>query len=173
MWSDPVVYGAREFVPDIIWDIPNPSLKILQKILPDSILNLLPCSEFRDILNQFSQDPSKTSFGYVSMQLGVAANMIGIEPEDLNYLTEWWLSQVLSDPEMSIMFAAKHLAQLKNIDYPDIPSRELTLNEMKVIANRYNMGSSLSLDEIEQYDYGIRFWERLADMDKLLYPDKG
>jgi len=49
----------------------------------------------------------------------------------------------------------------------------LTPDEMKVIANRYNMGSSLSLEEIERYDYGIRFWERLADMDKLLYPDKG
>ncbi len=69
--------------------------------------------------------------------------------------------------------AARHLAQLKNIDYPDVPSSELTPEEMKVIANRYNMGSSLSLEEIEQYDYGIRFWDRLADMDKLLYPDKG
>ena len=68
--------------------------------------------------------------------------------------------------------AARHLAQLKNIDYPDIPSNELTLDEMKVIANRYNMGSSLSLEEIEQYDYGIRFWKRLADMEKLLYPDE-
>ncbi len=69
--------------------------------------------------------------------------------------------------------AARHLAQLKNIDFPDVPSSELTPEEMKVIANRYNMGSSLSLEEIEQYDYGIRFWDRLADMDKLLYPDKG
>ena len=83
------------------------------------------------------------------------------------------LASVLSDPKMSIMFAAKHLAQLKNIDYPDIPSRELTLNEMKVIANRYNMGSSLSLETIEQYDYGSRFWDRLADMDKLLNPEEG
>ena len=74
---------------------------------------------------------------------------------------------------MSIMFAAKHLAQLKNIDYPDIPSRELTLNEMKVIANRYNMGSSLSLETIEQFDYGKRFWDRKGEMDKLLNPEEG
>ena len=65
-------------------------------------------------------------------------------------------------------FAAKHLAQLKNIDYPDVPSRELTLNEMKVIANRYNMGSILSLETIKQYDYGKRFWDRKVDMDRLL-----
>ena len=77
------------------------------------------------------------------------------------------LSQVLSDPKMSIMFAARHLAQLKNIDFPDIPSHELTLDEMKVIANRYNMGSSLSLETIAQYDYGSRFWERMDDFKNL------
>ncbi len=151
MWTDPLAYDAREFAPDKLWNM---------------------TSRFQDFYEKYYRDASKTSFGYVSMQLGVAANMLGIAPEDLNYLTERKLASVLSDPEMSIMFAARHLAQLKNIDYPDIPSNELTLDEMKVIANRYNMGSSLSLEEIEQYDYGIRFWKRLADMEKLLYPDE-
>ncbi len=155
MWADPAAYGAREFIPDMTWDIMH---------------SLFP--KIYDKLHKFYLDASETSFGYVSMQLGVAANMIGLDSEDLNLFTEARLSQVLSDPKTSIMFAAKHLAQLKNIDFPDIPSSELTLDEMKVIANRYNMGSSLSLEEIEQYDYGIRFWERLAEMDKLLNPEE-
>ena len=153
MWADPAAYGAREFVPDMTWDI-------MHFLFP----------KIYDKLHKFYWDASETSFGYLSMQLGVAANMIGLDSEDLNLFTEARLSQVLSDPEMSIMFAARHLAQLKNIDYPDVPASELTLDEMKVIANRYNMGSSLPLEEIG-YDYGIRFWERLADMDKLLNPD--
>ena len=63
--------------------------------------------------------------------------------------------------------AAQHLAQLKNTDYPDVPSSKLTPDEMKVIANRYNMGSSLSLETIAQYDYGSRFWERMDDFKNL------
>ena len=49
----------------------------------------------------------------------------------------------------------------------------MTPDEMKVIANRYNMGSSLSLETIKQYDYGKRFWDRKGDMDKLLNPEEG
>ena len=150
MWIDPVAYTARKFLPDSFW---NRTLSVN--------------SEFYD---KYYRDPSKTSFGDISMQLGVAANTLGIGPENLDLFSEMKLASVLSDPKMSIMFAARHLAQLKNIDYPDVPASELTLDEMKVIANRYNMGSSLPLEEIG-YDYGIRFWERLADMDKLLNPD--
>ena len=49
----------------------------------------------------------------------------------------------------------------------------MTPDEMKVIANRYNMGSSLSLETIKQYDYGKRFWDRKVDMDRLLNPEEG
>ena len=147
MWIDPVAYAARKFLPDSFW---NRTLSVN--------------SEFYD---KYYRYPSKTSFGDISMQLGVAANTLGIGPENLDLFSEMKLASVLSDPKMSIMFAARHLAQLKNIDFPDIPSHELTLDEMKVIANRYNMGSSLSLETIAQYDYGSRFWERMDDFKNL------
>jgi hypothetical protein len=79
----------------------------------------------------------------------------------------------LSDPKMSIMFAARHLAMLKNIDFPDIPAHELTDDDEVVIANRYNMGGDVPIEAIRQHYYGQRFMDRMDIIEKLLYPDEG
>ena len=71
---------------------------------------------------------------------------------------------------------ARHLAQLKEIDFPDIPSDELTPEEIVVIANRYNMGGSAPIEKIRQHYYGQRFVggdRTLDDIRELLYPDMG
>ena len=153
MWTDPGMYAVREFAPDAFWHH-------LSYVLPEFV-------------GQRYRDASKTSFGYVSMQLAVAANMLGIEPEDLNLITEVQLARVLSDPKMSIMFAARHLSLLKNIDFPDVPSDELTPEDIIVIANRYNMGGNVPIETIRQHYYGQRFMDRLYIINQLLYPDEG
>jgi hypothetical protein len=153
MWADPGMYAFREFAPNALWRSVN--------------------SVYPLFVEQRYRDASQTSFGYVSMQLGVAANMLGIEPEDLNINTEKKLAEVLSDPKMSIMFAARHLAMLKNIDFPDIPTDELTDDDVVVIANRYNMGGDVPIEAIRQHYYGQRFMDRMDIIEKLLYPDEG
>ena len=71
------------------------------------------------------------------------------------------------------MFAARHLAQLKNIDFPHIPSDELADDDIVVIANRYNMGANVSIETIRQHYYGQRFIDRMDVIRELLYPVKG
>lgn len=150
MFIDPAAYGARKYVPQWIWNA-------MQDVFPN-------------VYDALYKDPDKTSFGNISMQLRVAAEEMGIDPNDLNFLSEIKIAEVLSDPKLNLMLAAKYLAYLKSIDFADIPSDKLTEDQIVWIANRYNMGTG-SLETIQNHVYGQRFMERIDIIHNMLYPE--
>ena len=151
MIADPVIYSARKYVPQWIWNA-------MQDVAPN-------------VYDYLYKDPEKTSFGNISMQLRVAAKEMGIDPSNLNFQSEKKVAKILSDPKLNLMLAAKHLAYLKTIDFPDIPADELTEDQIVWIANRYNMGDTASLEAIQAHEYGQRFMERIDILHDMLYPE--
>lgn len=150
MIADPVIYSARKYVPQWIWNA-------MQEVAPN-------------VYDYLYKAPEKTSFGNISMQLRVAAKEMGIDPSNLNFQSEKKVAKILSDPKLNLMLAAKHLAYLKTIDFPDIPADKLTEDQIVWIANRYNMGTA-SLETIQNHVYGQRFMERIDIIHNMLYPE--
>lgn len=58
--------------------------------------------------------------------------------------------ELLKDPVSNIYIAAKHLQDLKNIDYAEVPSQNLTDADIMSIATRFNRGPDLTKEEINQ-----------------------
>ena len=108
----------------------------------------------------------KTSFGNMSLQIRRAA-------QTLNYKTlgggeKAAIIASLTDSQTSIFIAAKHLADLRDIDFKGTRSSKLTKDQIEVIATRYNAGPDLPLIKIRiRSSYGaviIRRWDHLADL---------
>lgn len=96
-----------------------------------------------------TKNPDLTSFGHVSMQVRRAAETLGLDSEKLSSKEKDEIIALLKDPVSNIYLAAKHLEDLKNIDYADIPSKDLTEADIKSIATRFNRGPDLTKEEID------------------------
>ncbi len=63
---------------------------------------------------------------------------------------------------------AKHLSDLRNIDYPDVTADNFTIPQIQVIATRYSRGPDKSLRQImKNLDYGvdlIEHWNHVASL---------
>ena len=65
---------------------------------------------------------------------------------------------MLKDPIQSIYVSAAHLNDLRNIDYLGKSADNLTDDEIKIIASRYNLGPDLKLNQIVT-DYADSFYK--------------
>jgi len=112
--------------------------------------------------------PELTSFGDVSMQLRRAAETLGYEPERLTSDQEAQIRASLTDHRQSVFIAARHLAELRDIDFRGRDETSMTQDEIKVTATRFNRGPDLSLARIrENLSYGetiIRRWDELVGL---------
>ena len=95
-----------------------------------------------------TKNPDVTSFGHVSMQIRRAAETLGMDSENMSYKEKAEIIELLKDPVANIYIAAKHLQDLKEIDYSSIPSENLTDTDIKSIATRFNRGPDLTKEEI-------------------------
>jgi hypothetical protein len=71
----------------------------------------------------------------------------------------------LRDPTESIFVAAKHLSDLRDLDFAGISGNHLTDPQLRTIGARYNRGADLSYDDIQMdLDYGddlVKRWNRM------------
>ena len=56
------------------------------------------------------ETPDKTSFGYLSMQFGVAAKTVGYDPDRVSPAARGAIIDSLMDPQQNIALTAKHLS---------------------------------------------------------------
>lgn len=110
-----------------------------------------------------TEDYQKTSFGNLSIQVREAETSLGYNRWHMSYSDEQRVISTLQDPILNIYVAAKHLSDLKKIDFADIPSSQLTVGQLSNIATRYNRGRNPSLETIKRNnEYGakiIRFMD--------------
>lgn len=122
--------------------------------------------EHMTITNQ----PAKTSFGPVSMQLRTAAETLGFDPAKMRYSELKKLASCLQRDVYNIQIVARHLRQLVEHDkfQNDLP--RLTMDQVKIVGARYNRGVGLSLDSIKKNtSYGsfiVNFWPRFSGLIK-------
>ena len=73
----------------------------------------------------------------------------------------------LKDPIQSIYLAAFHLDVLRNIDYEGKSAGDLTDDEIKIIASRYNVGPELKKEDVPT-SYGEEIYKNSSDIVKAL-----
>ncbi len=164
-WIDPAAYfvrkGTTPVIPEQYWGK-----------TPDEIANLpLIGGLWSDMWRDATKDPNKTSFGDLSMQIRVAAETLGISPNILNTTMEKEIIKALQNPKFSIFISAKHLADLKKIDFADIPSNKLSLDQIATIASRYNIGAGASYEEASGYSYGKDMNRHMPEIMKYVLLD--
>jgi hypothetical protein len=95
-----------------------------------------------------TKQPELTSMGPVAIQLRRAAEAMGVEFSQLSASDKSQLVDCLQNADNDLGIVAKHLWQLKQIDFPD--RTVLGKYEVRIIATRYNRGPDLSLQRILQ-----------------------
>ena len=91
----------------------------------------------------------------------------GVPYEKLSDADKSALVDCLQNADNDLAIVAKHLWQLKEIDYPG--KTVLGKDEIRVIASRYNRGPDLTLDEVlRNTSYGDfivnRIWDKVEDL---------
>jgi hypothetical protein len=110
-----------------------------------------------------TKKPGFTSMGPVAIQLRRAAETMGVDFDRLNEKEKSELVDCLQNADNDLAIVARHLWQLKQIDFPDpLPVGPL---EIQIIGARYNRGRELSLQQIRlntSYgDFIVKFIPRL------------
>ncbi len=90
------------------------------------------------------------------MQLRRAAESLDYYGK-LNYDLEKELIDVLNNDKTAIILVARHLVDLKNIDFPDKKGTALTHEEMAVVVGRYNVGPDVSKERAGSCRYAQRY----------------
>ena len=115
-----------------------------------------------------TKNPSKTSFGSVSIQLRTAAQTLGLNPAEMSTTQLSDLASCLQKDVFNIEVVARHLRQL--IDHDGLQKNPplLTMEQVRIVGARYNRGIGLSLDEIKKNtSYGnfiVKFWPRFTSL---------
>lgn len=97
-----------------------------------------------------TKSPKLTSFGSVSIQVRRAEEALGYNPEKISAVQEENIIKMLKDPVQNIFIVAKHVHDLKQIDYANIDTCDLSEDNIKIIAARYNRGPEISLEEVKK-----------------------
>ena len=115
----------------------------------------------------------QTSFGNISMQVGTAADTLDYNYQFLTNYSRDAIINSLKDNIQGIYIAAKHLSYLRNIDYKGMGAVDLTEEQVRNIATRYNLGPSKSLNEIENTSgYGQHVVNFRKTLEEILYGEE-
>jgi hypothetical protein len=94
-----------------------------------------------------------TSFGDISMQIRVGAEILDYPSPNHLYKEEVYaIIESLKVPEIGLFMCAKHLLNLKNVDFSHISLEQLTNEHIRIISTRYNRGAGKTLEEIQNGD---------------------
>ena len=115
------------------------------------------------------KNPDLTSYGNVSIQVEVATRTLGYNLENLTDSQRRIIIKSIKDPVQNILISAKHLSELRDIDFKGKISSHLTIDDVKVIATRYNRGPNLSIDKIrDNMSYGTFITKRKSLLGDML-----
>lgn len=98
-----------------------------------------------------------TSFGPMAVQTRRAAEVLGYDPQHLTAGQREELQTALKDPAQNLFISAKYLANLKaESGFADIPADQLTTDQYRELAARYNGGPYWENDQAQAYadDFG-------------------
>jgi hypothetical protein len=112
-----------------------------------------------------TRNPTKTSFGSVSIQLRTAAQTLGLSPSEMTNTQLRSLADCLERDVYNIDTVASHLRQLADHDHF---SRPLTMENIRIVGARYNRGTGLTVEEIKKdTSYGnfiVNNWQRFSQL---------
>ena len=92
-----------------------------------------------------TNNPVKTSFGAVSMQLRVAAETLGINYKTMTSAQQKSLVNLLDSDKENLRIVSKHLFTLLKFDFPNKSTRILDNDQIKIAGARYNRGTGMSI----------------------------
>lgn len=101
-----------------------------------------------ELLNKKNKHSNTTSVGSIAIQLGVAAQTLGIDPKALDRFQQFRLAQCLLDNSFNIRVVAFHLRDLILYDNPGINTAILTDEQIILAGSRYNRGVQRSATDI-------------------------
>lgn len=114
-----------------------------------------------------TNNPDKTSFGDMAVQLGRAGKELGYE--SLNETNRDAIQKSLLDPVIGIYIAALHIKRLKDVDFKNTPVDKLTQEDIQIIATRYNRGLEMSKEKIKQNtSYGRSIYKHKKEINNAL-----
>lgn len=111
-----------------------------------------------------------TSFGNLSVQLRRASESLNYgESERLTENQRRMILSSLQNPSENIFVAAKHLSDLRDVDFKGTSASKLTRGQIEIIGARYNRGSELSLPQIaKDLSYGKDITKRWRLLKSLV-----
>jgi hypothetical protein len=113
--------------------------------------------------------PGETSTGAVSIQLRRAAEAMNLNFDQLTASQKDELFRCLDHADNNLGIVARHLWQLKNIDFPN--TRNIGTMEISIIGARYNRGPQLSNARIRKNTSYGDFINRISTRLSLLLKD--
>ena len=117
----------------------------------------------------FTESPLKTSLGPLAIQVRRAAEALGHDPSRMSSDVEAAIIESLNEPRTAIFIAAKHLSDLRDIDFRNKGARDLSWDDILVIGARYNQGPDKPLSEIKKdLSYGKTIRRRAVQLEQLL-----
>ncbi len=125
----------------------------------------------RKVVRDLNRPRAETSFGPYNIQQRRAAEILGYS--DINRMSETARRRLVSttrDPVAATFMLAKHLSDLRDQDFPGVKGKDLTKEQLLIIAARYNIGREDSL-EIVKYNISkeIEYLKNWKIVNKLLY----
>lgn len=153
------VVALSEALKDLEWNYDIPAIMLAgvayMEFGGDPPIKDYGALALRKVTNIFGPS-NQTSFGNISMQLRRAAEALDYYGK-LDYDLEKELIDVLNNDKTAIILVARHLVDLKNIDFPDKKGTDLTHEEMAVVVGRYNVGPDVSKERAGSCGYAQRF----------------
>ena len=119
------------------------------------------------LLSSKSTPSYLTSFGNISMQLRRAAELLD-DYGKLDYDLEKELINVLNNDKTALILVARHLVDLKNIDFSNKKGTDLIYEEMAVVVGRYNVGPNVSKERAGSCGYAQRFRSMISKLQSWI-----
>lgn len=118
------------------------------------------------IIGPFNKPRDETSFGPYGIQQRRAAEILGYG--DINKMSETArraLVPTTRDPVAATFMLAKHLSDLRDLDFAGVAGKDLTAGQLLIVATRYRRGPQFKLSEIQKNlksgeDY-LQLWSRV------------
>jgi len=116
-----------------------------------------------------TKEADLTSFGNLSTQIKRAAESLGYDLNNLTSEQRESIKSSLKNPVQNIYIAAKHLSDLRNVDFSGKGASSLTIEDIRIIATRFNRGPNLSLEQIKKNtSYGNSVVNRIDKLNNLI-----
>lgn len=121
------------------------------------------------LFRELNRPRDETSFGPYNIQQRRAAEILGYG--DISRMSETarrTLVPTTRDPVAATFMLAKHLSDLRTLDFPGVAGKELSWNQMLVVATRYLLGPDVGMAAIrERLNNGRNYlqnWDRVKSI---------